>query len=478
MSRKVLLVQSSAGRYEKLGTRMPLGLLYIATYLKKNGIDARIIDTRINSGWKKELLNELKTADIVGTTCMIGHQVTEALKIARFVKAEKPDTMVVFGGVHPSIVPEEALKEDSVDVVVRGEGEKQFLELAKKRGMSEIKGISYKEKGSIKHNPVQTLLKPEEIPIPDYSLLDMSKYSSITYAGEKGLSIQGSRGCPYRCGFCYNEDFNCGTWRPFPIDTVLKNIDVLVNDYGAKTIYFVDDNVAANPDRLYELLKKIKEKPYKINLAFQGLRIDALEKFTDEVFDLLYESGVRSIDIGVETLNERLLKKVDKHLTPEQIIRVLKSVEKRNFNLKLNFIAGLPGQTEKEIKEDIEAAQKLARKHKKSYILYNIYMPFPGTKLYDDCLKAGFRKPLNFEEWGIFTGTSWMKKHSWLPPKTRKYLEDTSFLFLFSNKNILSKVSNKFARFAISVYQPVAAFRLKYKFYHFLIERKLAELLD
>ena len=478
----IFLIQPSAGRWERLGTRMPLGLLYIATYLKKYKISSKIIDTRINKSWEKELFGELKEGDIVGITCMIGPQITNAIKIAQNIKAKKPGITIVFGGMHPSIVPELAIKESYVDIVVKGEGEKPLLELAKGLDLSKIKGIYYKIKeGSqykIVKNPAQKLMKTDEIPIPDYSFLDMKKYSSVNYYGERSLCIQGSRGCPYACGFCYNEPFSSAVWRPLSIDKVLKNVDILVNEYGAKTLYFVDDNIAVDPNRFLELLKKIKEKPYKVNLAFQGIRIDAFEKFSDEIYILLRESGVKSFDIGIETLNNKILKNVDKFLTRDQILKTLEKLEKQDFIFKFNILAGLPGQTKEDIDSDIKEAIKISKKHKNSYVLYNIYVPFPNTKLYSEAVKSGFIPPPTFEAWGAFAGTSWMEKYSWFPKKIRKYLQDVNFLFMFSNKNILVKVSNKLVKNLVKAYYPIALFRMKYNFHFLMLEKKFSDLLD
>lgn len=480
----ICLVKPSAGRYEKIGFRMPLGLLYIATYLKKHNIESKIVDTRVNDKWQKELTQTLgKTdQDIVGITCMIGPEVRNALNIAKFIKEKRPNTTIVIGGTHPSLVPEEALKMPCIDIVVRDEGEKPMLEIAKGTPLSGIKGISYKKtvgsEKTIVNNPPHELLKPEEIPIPDYSFINTDHYSATSYHGEKGLSVQSSRGCAFRCGFCYISGSAHKRWRQFPLDTVIKNIDILVKEHGVKTIYFIDDNIAVGRKRFLDLLRMIKQRPYKVNLAFQGIRIDTLEKFTDEIYELLIESGVKSLDVGVETFNKKHLINVDKHLKPEQIVTTLEKLEKHNFNIKINIIAGLPGQTKEEMDLDIQKARQLQKKHKNSFILYNIYMPFPGTTLYQKSIKAGFNPPQTFEGWGIFAGTSWMEKHSWFSASIRQHLENMYFLFLFSNKNILTKVSNKLTKILIKVYIPIGQFRLRCRFYYFMIEKELVELLD
>jgi radical SAM superfamily enzyme YgiQ (UPF0313 family) len=479
----ILLVKTSVGRYDKVGYRLPLGLLYVTTYLRQHGVSARLLDVRVNRRWEKDLAEALPETEIVGLTCMIGPEVSNSLKMARLVKRKKPDVMVVFGGAHPTLVPEQALQSPHIDVVVRGEGERPMLDLAAGRPLSEIGGISYKRSAAsgrveVVHNPPQELLRPEEIPVPDYSLVDMTRYAAMSYGGERGLSIQGSRGCPYSCGFCYLGQSARSSWRGIPVETVLKNIDILVREHGARTIFFVDDNVAANPSRFLDLLKAIRQRPYHVNLAFQGIRIDSLERFSDDTFHLLQESGVRGLDVGVETLDERYLRTVDKRLRPAQILSTLERLEALDFNLKINFIAGLPGQTQEEIDFDVEQALMLEQKHKNSYILYNLYMPFPGTRMYPAALEAGFSPPEDFEGWSIFAGTSWMNKHSWFQDDLRNYLQNLALVFMFCNKNILTKVSNRGIRAIMKAYMPVARYRLEHRFFHLMIERKFSDFLD
>ena len=128
----------------------------------------------------------------------------------------------------------------------------------------------------------------------------MDRYSATTYSGERSYSLQASRGCPYDCGYCYNSVVNERRWRPFPIDHVLANLELLVEKYGARTIYFVDDNACVSHERFGTLLTEIARRNYGINLAFQGLRVDDILRFDAETLDLLRQAGVRSLDVGVE----------------------------------------------------------------------------------------------------------------------------------------------------------------------------------
>jgi len=233
----ILLVQPSAGSLEKAGIRLPLGLLYLATYLKKRNIRATIIDARVNKHWKKELCEKLKFVDFVGITCFIGPMISYSIEIAKFIKKYKPEVKVIFGGVHPTLIPEKVLQMSEIDIVVRHEGEEPLCKIMSGKNLSDICGISYRdENGKIVHNSDQKILPVDKIPIPDYSLVDLDKYSATTYFNEKSMSIMASRGCPYNCGFCYLS--NIESWRPFPVDVVVKNAKILIKNFNIKNFIF------------------------------------------------------------------------------------------------------------------------------------------------------------------------------------------------------------------------------------------------
>lgn len=470
----ILLIHPKTGTLERAGYRLPLGLLYLATYLKRYDLEASILDIRVNNHWKKEIYDKLKNVDFVGITCFIGPMIEDSIKIAQLVKNIKPNVKVILGGVHPSLVPEQALEIPEIDMVVRGEGEEPLREILQGNKLSGIFGLSYRdENGKIVHNPSAKPLPVEKISVPDYSLLDMSKYSATTYSNEKSMSIMSSRGCPYMCSFCYlSKD---GSWRPFLLDVVINNAIILIEQYKIKTLYFEDDNVAADPERFFNILRKLKK--YKVNLAFQGVRIDTLYRFSDEMIREMQECGVKSMDVGVETTSNRLLDFIDKKQTKEMIFDVVDKLKKYNFNVKFNFIAGIPGKTEEEEERDLEIIKKLNKEHSNSFVLFNIYMPFPGASLHEEAVRAGFKPPENFLGWAVFTGTKWMRKHSWMSISKQERLEALHFLFILGNKNILTKVSNKFIRILVRIYYPIAQFRISNEFYGFFIEKKIAELL-
>jgi len=148
--------------------RIPLGLLTIATPLDIAGYKVKIIDQRVEKYWKKILLDELKKEPIcVGISSMTGPQIKYALEVSKLVK-QNSNIPVVWGGVHPSLLPEQTLKNDFVDIVVQGEGEETFYELVRalkdKSTLNGIKGIWYKEDGKLKRNPPRPFIDLNQQP--------------------------------------------------------------------------------------------------------------------------------------------------------------------------------------------------------------------------------------------------------------------------------------------------------------------------
>jgi anaerobic magnesium-protoporphyrin IX monomethyl ester cyclase len=151
----------------------------------------------------------------VGISRMSGLQIKYALEFARYVRMQNPSCPLVWGGVHPTLLPEQTTKNDFVDIVVRGEGELIIKDLANaltlNRPIENVAGITYETNGVIKSNSDGKIIDLDAIPITlPYELLQMDRYPSFK-SGR--FHIQTSRGCPHRCGFCYNSIFNKNRWR-------------------------------------------------------------------------------------------------------------------------------------------------------------------------------------------------------------------------------------------------------------------------
>jgi radical SAM superfamily enzyme YgiQ (UPF0313 family) len=255
----------------------------------------------------------------------------------------------------------------------------------------------------------------------------------------------------------------------------MENVKMLVEDYGAKTLYFEDDNVCTRRERFEELLKGILAG-HDIGLAFQGIRVDVINRFTRETFRLMGKVSGLSLDMGIESINQRVLAMVDKSVTLDAVKAVLRKLEDYEFTCKFNFIMGLPTETMEEVKRDVRFGLQLNRRHKNSYSLFNIYTPYPGTSLFDLAIREGFRPPRALEGWSSFSQMGWLRpENSWLTREEIDYLKGISFLFMFADPNIGIKVSGGLKRGLVNAYSPVARFRLQSDFYSLFLEKKVME---
>ena len=199
------------GKFRAPDPQVPLAILHIAASLQQEGFNVHILDMRLNDYRRFVVGNPL----FVGISCMSGLQIKYALEFAKQVRQQNPSVPLVWGGVHPTLLPEQTICNDLVDIVVRGEGELIIKDLAnalsQNQPLEDVTGITYKINDAIKSNPDGKVIDLDEIPVDlPYELLDMNKYPSFR-SGR--FHIQTSRGCPHRCGFCYNTIFNKNRWR-------------------------------------------------------------------------------------------------------------------------------------------------------------------------------------------------------------------------------------------------------------------------
>jgi len=179
-----------------------------------------------------------------GLTSITGSQIKYSLEISKFIKAHS-DVPVVWGGIQPTILPEETLSNNNIDIIVMNEGETSFLELVrkldKKESLHGVKGIRFKENDNVIQNEEREYLDLNRIPNLPYDLIDIKHYLPL-FKGRRTLYMETSRGCVGKCAFCSNIVYNKRQWRAMSAETVLERIKSVYNKYGINSFYFIDDN--------------------------------------------------------------------------------------------------------------------------------------------------------------------------------------------------------------------------------------------
>ncbi|MHA1788408.1 MAG: B12-binding domain-containing radical SAM protein [Candidatus Helarchaeota archaeon] len=403
---RILLINPTTRNYSKgitIAAAAPLGLLSLASVLREAGHKVMIYDHNVeNDGFK-----ECKKFDpeMVGITSFTGPMILDALRMSGYYHDQ--GIPVVWGGIHPSLLPIQTIKNSKIDMVVVGEGEETIVDLANSienhRNLENVKGLIWKETKDdgikIRENAPRKFIEDlDSLPFPAWELIDVRKYKNTLMGWENNaseiFSIQTSRGCPFRCGFCYNTIFNNRKWRSKSADRVIEEISFLKEKFKIDKINFRDDNFVVNNKRVMDICRNIYKNKLDITFAID-CRVDLL---TRNMARLLKIAGCNQIYFGIESGSPRILNFIKKDITLQQAMDAVNLCKKVKIKSSTSFILGLP--TEKQT--DLLLTRKFIYKLMPDNLLVKIFVPYPGTFLYDYVIKNGlFNPPLKLEDWGL-----------------------------------------------------------------------------
>ncbi|NIM03348.1 radical SAM protein [bacterium] len=369
--------------------RPSLGLMYLASYLEREGITADIID--IKGYGDEEISNKIierikKTSPImVGITCL-STEVEEAITISKEIKNEI-DCYVVVGGIHPTVSPQDFLGNASpIDFVVIGEGEVTLAELLKavknKRDLWNVSGIAWFNGDQIVRTesrlPINNL---DELPFPAFNKVPMNYYTSPNIYAVRGILLSAffiftSRGCPFRCKFCSNKSVFGRKVRQRSAKNVVDEIEFLANNYGIDGFYIYDDTFTINKRHVLNICEELRSR--RLDLVWGcETRTDLI---SEDLIKEMRQAGCIQIDFGVESGSQRILDILRKDMTVSQIRNGFNICRKHNMRRFANFMVNTPGETE----EDIQQTINLARQLNATLNIFNVTTPFPGTDLYKE----------------------------------------------------------------------------------------------
>ena len=397
---KVTLVNppQTASKYKFMGViAPPLGIGYIAAVLRDNGIDVNILDASAEDMDFKEFSEEIKnrSPDIISISALTP-TINKALETAKTAKEVLPNSIIVMGGYHPTFDFEETLKNDFVDIVIRGEGEyvlRDLVETIENNGdLREVRGIVFKEDDNIVLNPNADLIYDlDALPFPAFDLMPMDKYKLLDMDTHMATMIT-TRGCPMKCSFCSSAAMHGRKMRQRSVDNILAEIDFLREKYDINTIAFMDDTFTLKKSRLMEFCDKLKQKDYEIMWGCTA-RVDTLD---EEVLKNMNESGCITVFMGVESVDQNQLDSMDKGITVPKIENAFKMSRKLGIRTIASVALGMPGDTKKIMNKTIKFVHKL----KPNYAIYSLSTPYPGTRFY----KESFEKNLiKVKDWSKYT---------------------------------------------------------------------------
>ena len=430
---------------------IPFGGLFLAESLMNHGYSVSIIDgTAVDEMIKR--IESIVTDDVValGLSSMSGSQLKNSLKMASYFKTNYPQIPVIWGGAHVTGMPIQSLESDLVDYIVFGEGEISIVALLNsingKGEVTDINGVGYKsdDKPVINESIGYTDISGRVFNLP-YNLLNMNDYSRKLNIGmDRNFAILTSRGCPYKCRFCNNTSkiWPNNRVRYHLNEHIISDISTLVNKYDADGITINDDVFFVDEKKIIKICDELKKADFKVKYRALS-RADLLCRLSEKTLELLQETGFNAISIGIESGSQKVLDFIGKGITLEQIYKADEILTKRGFFKTYTIMSYLPGETIDDVKKTLELVIKLAKTSLYCPFPFggiSKYTPRPGTELYDESVKMGFREPENIYEWTEFDGRYYAETKE----NVRPWLTDELYDYMSSANDLLVKLSNLF----------------------------------
>jgi len=395
---KVLLINppyvNFEGMKESGGHIVPFNLAYIAGYLRKK-VDCKIkiLDTEILGLNYKEIKESIQKENpgIVGFTCLTP-SINHVFKICKIIKKDIGlNCATVVGGIHPTILPREILKNPYVDFAVIGEGEITFSELVriikeKSKDFQKINGLYYKENGNIVNTPPRNFIPNlDDIPFPARDLFNLKLYYSAPtkkLSSDQCSPILTSRGCAFDCIHCVSKSLWHRQVRFRSAENIIAEIEECINKFNIKEFNFLDDSFTLNKPKALKICQQIIDKKLPIVWVCSS-RVDAIN---DELAKFMAKAGCKKVSLGLESGSQKILDLMRKQTTVEQGEKAVEILRKHNIQPHASFMLGNIGETKETIRETIDFAKGLDLDNASFFIT----CPVPGSDLYYYAKKEGF----------------------------------------------------------------------------------------
>lgn len=359
-----------------------LGNIMLATKARQRDWNAEVIVEEL-SGFD---IHRPPKADLVGISS-ITSTALRAYEIAEIYR--RKGVPVLMGGPHISFMPDEAIRH--TDFVIRGEGEVPFASFLdafeRGDGWEKVPGLSFRKGERIIHNPSPA--EPTDLaglPIPDFSTIRSFKnrYKRMV------IPVETSRGCPYNCEFCSVAQMFGRRMRFRPIEETVEELKL--NAPLGRTVFFVDDNFAAHPERTKKLLQAIVDSGMRLRWSAQVRSDSSKDK---ELLDLMRRSGCFAVYIGIESINPDTLVRVKKMQTAEGVREAIERFHQHKIKVHGMFILGFDEDSKKSVRQ----TWRYALRNMLNSVQFLILTPLPGTRLFQ---KLWDEKRIISKNWSLY----------------------------------------------------------------------------
>jgi anaerobic magnesium-protoporphyrin IX monomethyl ester cyclase len=439
----------------------PLWARLIASYVRNKGFNVKIIDA------EAERFDAIGVADRVGddnphlvAMVVYGHQPSASTQMmvgagieCKAIKRMNPNQKVIIIGGHVAALPERTLNEESVDFACNSEGPvtlEQLLNEIKsgRNDYSKVEGLVWRDGDKVRQNLAPKLITDldKDLPGDVWEMLPMKRYRAHNWqcfgdleSRKPYASIYTTLGCPYRCSFCcINAPFGKPNYRMRSAKAVVDEMEHLYTTYGVRTFKIVDEMFVLNDRHVSGICNLLIERGLgpKFNI-WAYARVDTVKP---EMLAMLRGAGIRWLALGIESGSKHVRDGALKSLKHNDIVGIVREIQKADINVIGNYIFGLPDDDEQSMRETLELAKELNCEFSNFYSA----MAYPGSPLYRMAVEKGWELP---DSWGGYSQHSVDCK----PLRTEKVsagavlkFRDDAFHEYFANPRYLDMVTQRF----------------------------------
>ncbi len=459
--------------------RIPYALLYLERMVRDLGLEIVLIDEQVQRAYHSVLENVKERLLLVAVSAMTGDQIVGGVRFSKSVR-EVSDCPIIWGGWHPTLLPEQTLREAYVDIVVIGQGEYAFQNLVKRiqcgAEIQGIPGVGYKREGECVVTPPAQFVDINEFPRNDHRLLDVNNYVFKSSYAERCVGYFCSHGCPHHCAFCCVATIYGRKWYNKGVDEIIEDLRYFKESAEIDSVTFDDDNFFVNREFALEFSKKMIESKLGLLWDTSAHAATFLKNFSDDDVELFYRAGCRQIYVGAESGDQDILDLISKGTTVDDNLKFVKLLKRHKIIPMLSTMVCFPVDSGEDVDQTIDMVRraKLLDPNLRARIFF--YTPYPGTELYDKAIAAGFKPPARLEDWPSHTLRKF--KAPWTQKDFRWAMEVfANFYFPLCNPRFYESIpiaKLKPLLFVINkVFFPIAFLRFKYNYFRLPFEAKM-----
>lgn len=386
----------------------PLSYLALAGPLREAGYVVRIFDAKWDLDWRTAVRERIEHLACFGVTSLTGPSVREGLEAAAYVKSLRPDLPVIWGGWHTTFAATQAVEDPRVDIVVRGMGERTFVEvlnaLRADAPLGEVAGIHFRQNGTVVATPDRPVEDVNHFPPPAYDLIQPERYIYKTaLGGARVASTIFSRGCPYACDFCLDSRT---TWLGLTIERMIADIEFWIA-CGADRLCFYDGNFFLGRQRLIQFCQAILSRGLEAKFQWMATAVgNRVAQMDDELLSLMKRAGLAQVAIGAESGSDELLSRITNKTTVEHTLEAIRRLTRHGINQYLFFLIGYPDEPADALERTFDLAVQAKKINPRVELNLNFTTPLPGSEVFRIAVERGYvEAPRVFADWARFDYT-------------------------------------------------------------------------